>query len=192
MTFGKAFKAIASELKWDRHHKRVAYLYEQYPEQYDKPFIGCTDDQIEKIKTVQQVEVLPRLYNEFLLEMGVWCGDLFLGLDVTYPFLSSYLKDGLNQTLVTQGQPLLNKSDFVFWSQQSHTYAYFPTSKGDDPPVYVYGELPLNPSQDEPFLEGPILYKQHVSEFLTGFIAERSNKGTQQQFLMKYATPYRK
>ena len=187
MDFGKALRAKLDELRYPPDHPLI-----EWSEVYPLPIVGCASEEIDAIKSVQGIKDrrLPEIYAQFLRELGKKCGDLFIGYDLTYRFLSSYsFRDAINDSLIRFGRNVLSEDQYVFMNLQSASHWYFTLDHGDDPPVFAYWE-PFE-EDDDPMKDGPVKVASHLSEFLTEFIAERESKDSQREFLDKYAVPLR-
>lgn len=189
-SFGAALVNKAEALRLPLDHIYVKQYYASDPQDFPLPFIGCNEKQIDEIKKSQDVDRLPQLYLEYLLHMGVASGDLYIGLDVGYRWLTGYsFRDAMNDALRFAKLDEIKNDYFVFYTRQTHTFLFFPLFQGDDPPVYIYSESSGRP--DDPYLNGPLLWRTHLSIHLTDFIAERESKEAQDLFLAQYALPYR-
>jgi hypothetical protein len=186
-TFGAILQEKLTELRYPENSKYLKW-FSVYP----LPIIGCTDDEIQKLKTIQNVTYLPKLYVEFMSYMGKACGDIFIGYDVTYRYISKYDMRGLaNQVLSKDGQQTLGNDQFVFMNLQGHSFWFFPVNEGDDPPVYLYVMDDGEDDPEYPFKQGSLKVEAYLSNFLTRFIAERESIEEQQRILEQYAVPYR-
>lgn len=109
-------------------------------------FIGCTVDELDKLKENQQVSFIPDLYRQLMLTMGhKGIDDLFLYLRCTY-------RDA--ETLKNAALP---PESFAFMEDAGVCLYYFRTDdKQDDTAVYVTGD-------DQPVAA-------HFSEFVEHFI----------------------
>jgi hypothetical protein len=119
------------------------HLYLQYypKEHYSIPVTGCTPSEIQEIMAMQGATRLPRLYHDFLEYAGISSGDMFIGLDITYYYLTSYSFIGsMRKGMIRSGLEPLEGDYFSFLNQQGHTFWYFPLNGNDDPPVYGYYE----------------------------------------------------
>jgi hypothetical protein len=154
---------------------------------YPLPIVGCTEAEIKEVMKRQNVSRLPQIYHSYLSAMGKYSGDINIGEDMDYGWLSS-VKNHFRQYLETANL-LLADDAFVFKGSQGVAYWYFLTANEDeDPPVYFWcvyysdgdaeGEL-----NDQP----PHLLGLRLSEYLTRFIAERESIEVQQAFLNEYA-----
>jgi hypothetical protein len=110
---------------------------------YHGNFEGMPDDEIEQVKTRQDVQFLPSVYIEFLRVMGRKSGGIFGGCDITLPTLA-ILKTALFNELQDSREMGANVPDlppacFVFLSIQGTDFFYFDTAtNADDPEVYYY------------------------------------------------------
>lgn len=104
-------------------------------------FVGCTLEQIEKIKSKQRVSSLPHLYLEFLGTFGVKAGDFFAGSEIFCGDLISYdFKEEAENILQKRSlDSRLPQSAFVFLCHQNYIFMYFLTDAHEnDPHVYRY------------------------------------------------------
>jgi hypothetical protein len=142
---------------------------------------GCSPQEIEGIKSRQGVDYLPGLYVEYLAVLGKEDGDLHVGSDRLYSHLL-LLKDWAKELLEENDQPFDLPADaFVFLMHQGYQFLYFPTANRDnDPPVFYYTE--------DPNLESlmPQRKSDHLSEFLTIFVADERNRHAQEAFLARW------
>lgn len=84
-------------------------------------FLGCSPEELEEIRLGQQVDFLPRIYREFMLEMGKGAGGFLF-----------------NDGIYTCPSAAENKA-FVFFVSSNDIFYYFETDpQVDDPPVYQF------------------------------------------------------
>lgn len=187
MNFGQALKEKLKELKYPRNHVFV----ERFAD-YPLPIEGCTLEEIEQIKIVQNVpnKKLPLVYMEFLIHLGKRSGDLWIGYDLNYRYLIGYnFTEAYNEQLIADGHHPHSDQYYVFMNKQGSCHWFFSLDEGDDPWVYEYCEQ--TGEEDDPYLGGPIKLDERLSDFFTEFIAERESKESQQRFIQKYAVQYR-
>lgn len=116
---------------------------------------GCTETEVEQLQTRLAVR-FPKVYRDFLLQMGYSAGRLFIGSDVFYPRTGN-LRTWADEMLRESECHLTPPEDAVFFlAHQGYVFFFFRTSEGDDPPVYriLEGE------------EKPQKMKDHLSVFL--------------------------
>ena len=189
MRFGKALMEKLKELKYPRDH----IFIERFAD-YPLPIEGCTPEEIEEIKTVQNLsgKKLPQVYIEFLLHLGKRSGDLLIGYDLNYRYLIGYnFTEACNEQLIADGHHPLSDRYYVFMNKQTVIHWFFSIDEGDDPFVYEYCERSGDEETDEPYLGGPIKLDERLSDFLTDFIAQRESKEAQSNFIQTYALEYR-
>jgi hypothetical protein len=102
---------------------------------------GCSEPEIEMVRFRQKVDFLPKVYREFLAEMGRNAGELFLGSSYTFNRVLT-LKDDSNAELERFGHDFRIPEDaVVFLDHGGYAYWYFCTQNRDDnPEVYLYIE----------------------------------------------------
>jgi hypothetical protein len=157
MIFGNKFRKKLIELGYDA-----------------QSITGCDETEIEQIRVAQGVNKLPDIYKQYLLTAGQNTGGLYEGTDVTYKFVVN-LKKWAKRLLIENGEEFVLPDDaFVFLMHHGYQFMYFLTDNTDeDPPVYHYIE------------GGDKIDKvyEHLSYFLTLFIAEDESPVAQQDFL---------
>ena len=97
------------------------------------PLEGCSEDEIDEIREAQNVKRLPRMYKEFLLQMGRHTGGLegYLGFEMTYPAACTFKRLSFN---------LLRQPDiFVITHIADGDCAFYFHIHEDDPVVYWIG-----------------------------------------------------
>jgi hypothetical protein len=188
-SFGEALKEKLIQLRLPQDSMYLEGIRHYYP----LPINACTSEEIDKLKKLQNVENLPEVYVEFMLHMGKWCGDIFLGYDIVYHYISAHnMKEAANKLLQNDSKQALAKDDFVFMNLQGHSYWFFPTTEGEDPPVYMYIMDDGADDPDYPTKDGPIKIFEYLSEFLSDFIRKRESENAQNEFLRQYAVELRK
>ena len=142
---------------------------------------GCSPQEIEAIKSRQGVDYLPGLYVEYLAVLGNKDGGLYVGSDRLYSHLL-LLKDWAKELLEEHDQPFDLPADaFVLLMHQGYQFLYFLTKdKNDDPTIFYYTE--------DRRLQNlmPQRRFEHLSEFLTIFVADRRNRHAQEAFLARW------
>jgi len=157
---------------------------------YPIPIEGCTQEEIEELKQLQEVAILPKIYEAFLQVAGRSCGDIFIGYDSTYYSIKK-LKVFLLKTIQEdESTRVLPAESFVFLSKHHYAFWYFSALEDSyDPPVYRYVEKGGEEEEDMLLYgrdESPEPIFAHLSEFLTEFIAEREGKEAQMEFLREH------
>lgn len=127
---------------------------------YEPPLIGCTPEQLEILRLAQQVDYLPALYCEFMLNFGVKSGGLFHDSQFRFPQVSNF-KNGIISLLPSP-------TCFVFLRHDYETViGFFETQdRIDDPMIYRL-------SEDDPInLEIGLSIRPYnlLSEFLVGWV----------------------
>ena len=107
----------------------------------EKNLEGCNPNMIDEIMLRQGVEFLPRIYKEFLEEMGGNAGQLFLGSDydcyAVYNLKASHIEDIKRLDLSFR----IPEDAFIFLSHQGYVFYYFHTAdKDENPPVFMQHE----------------------------------------------------
>ena len=108
---------------------------------------GCSPDEIRRLEAHYNLS-LPKLYQEFLREMGHRAGLFYQGTDMFYETLID-LREGASQ-LLREDESWFQLPDdaFVFFMHQGYQFMYFRTANGnDDPPVFNYLEGDGTPTQ---------------------------------------------
>jgi len=178
-SFGEAMRDKLETLKYPKGH-----IFVEWSDVYPLPIKGCTVSEISEIKVTQGVEQknLPDIYLEFLRYLGKKSGDLFIGYDLTYFYLTKYnFTVSINRTLRQDGHRNLGENVYAFMNKQSVSHWYFHLDDGDDPAVYFYSEF--TGEEEHPTKDGPIKVSNRLSEFFTSFIAERESREAQTEFL---------
>jgi len=177
---------------------------------YSVELVGCSHEEIDKVKQSQGVSDLPELFILFLESMGKKCGDIFMnGFNSPFRILSKTIlfrqtaKARLNEAMKRTGKHKLDSNAIVFMeitsedeeSQDSWWWYFISTATIEDPIVHFYWDI--EQCNDQNYIEDMIeLYgtlelaeKREVSsfsEFLTRFIAEYESVEAQKDFLEKY------
>lgn len=170
-------------------------LYQQYLTYFKTPDFqaieGCTDEEIERLKTAQNVKNIPQVYLDYLRHFGRKSGDFFIGYDVNLE-QALHLKEGairmINRFLPNHEIP---SDSFFFLGDQAVNYWYFRTdNKEYDPPVYVVSEI----FEDDPEYFSRMPYRDnhgvgwpHFSHFISGFILQRAGQAAYDEFLQQVA-----
>lgn len=101
-------------------------------EAYEPPFKGCTEEEVESIRLAQDVDFLPELYRQFMLEMGQSTAGLIPTNDAgdfEFPEVLLFQNDGLPESAFVF---LVDPNGDWFW--------FFSTAENeDDPMLYVVG-----------------------------------------------------
>jgi hypothetical protein len=178
MPFGLALREQLTRLA----HPPTWDYYRNFP-WYPMPIAGCTDEEIAVIMQMQGATHLPELYVEFLRYLGKSPGDLYIGCDLHYRYLSAgNYRGGLNESLTLCGFAPVMEDGVVFMCQQGHTYWFFYTDpQVDDPEVYFFSETLVE--RGELCERGAVSLNMRLSEKLTEFIAERDSPAAQRAFL---------
>lgn len=103
----------------------------------DYPLRGCSSNEIESVKAAQGINRLPKVYQEFLEELGNEAGTAFSSYFYTYASLSwmkESAKEGLREENITLA---LSDDAFIFLDLHGKIYYFFYTDNdSDDPEVY--------------------------------------------------------
>jgi hypothetical protein len=95
-------------------------------------FIGCTPDEVEQVRIAQKVDFLPKIYREFLLEMGRKASPLMPHHTYTYPRISE-AKENLAEDAQREGwQVTLPVDGFIMSSRLGDDHYYFHTITKDE------------------------------------------------------------
>jgi len=101
-----------------------------------RPIIGALEHEIAEIASSQGVNVLPKIYHEFLRDCGRSAGLFQRDADFFYPAIKS-LKKELLEMLADVGFEYDVPCDaFVFGAYQGFQFNFFRCNEGDDPAVY--------------------------------------------------------
>ena len=183
-------EALVEQIERYRFPKDSRYV--KWFQIYPLPINGCSDNEISEIARKQNISLLPEIYIEFMRYAGKDSGDIFIGYDLTYRYVSrTNMKKLANKILEKDGKSLLGDIAFVFMNLQGHSFWYFLVNQGDDPPVYLYMMDDGEDDPEYPCKSGSIEVAAHLSEFFTQFIAERASDDEQQKFINQYALSYR-
>jgi len=82
---------------------------------------------------------LPKVYEEFLLQMGKEAGSFMRGSSAFYVELFE-LKEWASELLQENKVRALPEDAFVFWMHQGYLMAFFILGESDNPMVYYFGE----------------------------------------------------
>jgi hypothetical protein len=100
---------------------------------------GCSEEELRELEEQHDIE-LPKAYKSFMRHLGKGAGNFWMGSDWTYPKVNN-LKEYAEKSLEMFDVDFeFEENDFVFYGLQGHTYRFFNTENGDDPPVYKYRE----------------------------------------------------
>jgi hypothetical protein len=105
-------------------------------------FTGCTEEEIQHLMDVQQVEKIPKLYYDFLILMGKRPYPLMVGTDWSYKHLLE-IKEWSIELIQEEGEdPSLLDDALVIAMHQGYMMYYIPfiSMVSEDPPVWVYVE----------------------------------------------------
>ncbi len=102
-------------------------------------FIGCTPDEIEAVRIGQQVDFLPKIYREFLMEMGRLARPLMPYEVYWYPHLSE-LKDWLVEDAESHNLPVTLPEDafLVAMSSDDRCFYFHTAGQEENPMIYEY------------------------------------------------------
>jgi hypothetical protein len=107
--------------------------------------LGCSDKDLADIEEAFEVK-LPAVYRALMKMLGRGAGDLWNNCSYQYPQVVDYLRDNAEQYLEANNQSFrLGPTDYVFMDHQGCEFFYFDTTKGDDPPVYKFGDRQVEP-----------------------------------------------
>ncbi len=95
---------------------------------------GCTESEIRRIQAIAP-SPLPKVYLDFLSQMGVRAGRYMKDVDIFFPAPLS-LKRNLSSLRELSGLPLLDDDVFVFAGRQGEQFAFFRLGFRENPPVY--------------------------------------------------------
>src|SRR5687768_15871166 len=114
--FGIGLKNKLNELSLPKDHPQLEGIRQYYPLKIE----GCTDKELNEVKSFQKVTHLPSLYIDVMKHIGKRSGDFFLGYDFVYYYLTRYnFRDAANKILKLRGFSLLDDSYYVFMNRQS-------------------------------------------------------------------------
>ena len=154
---------VSKEVRQEHFGKRMRARLLELKLASEKDLEGCNPDIFDEIMLRQGVEFLPRIYKEFLEEMGGNAGQLFLGSDydcyAVYNLKASHIED-----IERFSSPFRMPADaFVFLSHQGYVFYYFHTAEHDEnPPVYMNYEAD----------DTSVKYKESLSQFFEEAIDE--------------------
>jgi hypothetical protein len=101
---------------------------------------GCSDDEISTLEARYHLS-LPKLYKEFLREMGHRAGSFYQGTDFFYESLFDLRESAEELLREDESRFQLPDDAFVFFMHQGYQFMYFRTAnRDDDPPVFNYLE----------------------------------------------------
>ena len=141
---------------------------------------GCSEKEIAQLEA-DTCRPLPPAYRDFLSELGQSAGEFLRGTNWTYAELRALQVPAVQLLKSGNEQAVLPANSFVFAMHQGYQFLYFLTVNMDnDPPVFYYTE--------DPDLESlmPQRKFEHLSEFLTIFIADARNRHAQEAFLARW------
>lgn len=98
-------------------------------------FEGCTEADIRELETEFDVE-LPETYKSCLRHIGRDSNTLFRGTEFTIDSIPTQREYAERELDEENADFEFGDSDFVFKGHQGHTFLFFDTEAGDDPPVY--------------------------------------------------------
>lgn len=101
--------------------------------------MGCSEEEIREIEEACDV-ALPETYRSFLEHMGKGAGNFLLGCDCFYPKIRHQKEAAEDAIQLMDADFEFGDGDFVFMGLQGHSFWFFNTLNGDDPPVYHYME----------------------------------------------------
>ena len=107
---------------------------------YPEAFLGCSAEEIENVMHEQGVEFLPKIYREFMMEMGKRAGG-WLFYDAVYfcPHVGKNKIDAAEILERHNKQLVLPPDAFVFAIHPNDAFHYFLTAEqSEDPPVYYF------------------------------------------------------
>jgi SMI1 / KNR4 family (SUKH-1) len=136
---------------------RVDELHVLYPDK----LVPCTAEEVERLEH-KIGRSLPEAYREFLLWMGHWTGGLWRGTNWLYEDLDAIQEDAVELMQRDAFPVTLPPDAFVFLMHAHYQFAFFRTSEGDDPPVYMYVE-----TDEEIALK---ISDSHYSDFLLDLV----------------------
>jgi hypothetical protein len=102
--------------------------------------VGCTDFEIDQIRTSQGVSQLPSSYVTFLRRLGRQAGRLLHGTDAFYPGLLGLKSAGRELLLEDTAEEELGPDSFVIGMHQGYQLFWFPSVLEEEPPVLMYQE----------------------------------------------------
>jgi hypothetical protein len=108
---------------------------------YDR-FKGCSDEEIEAVKTLQNIDFIPETYRQYLRVMGHENGNVvFRSINCTWTDLKR-LKQAVQSFLAVEDKTITLPTDaLVFFFSHGTEFYFFPTAEHhDDPPVYYWHE----------------------------------------------------
>jgi len=142
---------------------------------------GCTEAEINGLKRQQQVDYLPAIYEEYLAVLGKKAGNLHIGSEAFYPAVRE-LKTAAERLLESVDYPFLLPDDaFVFYMHQCYQFMFFCTGSRDVNPHVYYFTIDADLRDQMPMLK-----YNHLSEFLSTFIADIQGKTAHRAFLERW------
>src|SRR5215469_1269484 len=136
---------------------RVDELHVLYPDR----LVPCREEEVARLE--QKIgRSLPEAYREFLLWMGHRTGGLWRGTHWLYEDLDAIQVDAVALMQQDAFPVTLPPDAFVFLMHAHYQFAFFRTSEGDDPPVYMYVE-----TDEEIALK---ISNSHYSDFLLDLV----------------------
>lgn len=99
-------------------------------------FVGCTSGEIRSLEQEFGVD-FPTAYESCLRHIGVDSGPLFRGTEFTVESLRSQREYATKRLEEKDSEFTLAPNHFVFAGQQGHSFLFFDTEVGEDPPVHV-------------------------------------------------------
>lgn len=148
----------ASGVKYlEKVKARIEELHVLYPDK----IAPCTEEEVWALEK-ELGRALPAAYREFLLWMGHNDGNLQRGTNWLYEDLAFLQEDAVELMQQDAFPVTLPQDAFVFLMHAHYQFAFFRTSEGDDPPVYMYVE-----TDEEIALK---ISDSHYSDFLLDLV----------------------
>jgi hypothetical protein len=105
------------------------------------PILGCTPNEIESVKALQQVSFIPEVYRQFLSVCGHKAGFLFTGEDYSYSWLSLLKNQARSLAVEAFSAHLVPDDALVILGHQGYVFCFVETKdRIDNPTVYVLEE----------------------------------------------------
>lgn len=103
-------------------------------------YIGCSEKEIDDLRSHFPNIKLPISYIYFLKRMGNNCPHISTDVDITFPAMLHANFDAKETLKYDMSEFVFSESDFVFADHNGFIYYFFSCDDGDDPPVYEYVE----------------------------------------------------